>query len=513
MLSLRAGAFHEARDLFRNFADSRTTILDGGATLGKADGPARLTIQALHIDQDLDGNRLRGVIVDAEGDFLGSRRWNHNEPSDFLDLRSDSVQARAEVELADGLGLDLAARFIDAEERQKYHEPIALIGPANAWTAVAREYRDQIRETETFSLAANAVWSAGRDALRNRLLVGADHSWSRLDFRSRASRGTAATAAGRPCPLSIRNPVYRRCDPSTYVLPGYARTITVNDRQGAYLLDELTIGRLVLTGGVRYDAFEDSSNVSGFADDDVTYRAGAVFRLRPDLSVFAQWATSFEPQGTGAQDPRAGGPFAPTTGSIREAGVKTALFGGRVQSSLSAYRIVRENLLQADPRGDPEGDGVNNQVAFGEVVSKGVDLDLATDLTRDWVLTLAYAYNDTRVTETNGRTVLTNAVGDRFANAPEHKLGFWTRYQFPRPGIAFALGGDHVSERISLSDQRVKPYIVFDASVILTRGPWRALLRVDNLLDKTYAASGFIDRNGHFPGEPRSAFVELTRAF
>lgn len=513
MVAARIGGFYERRDTFRTFADSRTTIVDGGVTLGTRDGPARITVQALHIDQDLAANRLRGVIVNNSGDFLGSREWNHNEPDDFLNLRSNSVQVRADFAPVDGLNLDIAGRYIDAVERQKYHEPIALIGPANAWTGVAREYRDQTRANETFSIAANAVWSTTGTGFANRLLAGADYSWNRLDFLGRSLRGGNAPAAGLPCPLSIANPVYRACNPATYALPALTRTITINDRQGVYLLDELTIGRLILTAGIRYDSFRDSSNVSGFSDSDFTYRAGAVFRLRDDLSLFAQWATSFEPQATTAQDPRAGGPFAPTTGSIIEAGVKTALFGGRVQSSLSAYRIIRRNLLQSDPRGDPEGDGINNSVAFGEVTSKGVDFDLAMDVTPNWVVTLAYAYNDTRVTATNNRTVLTNSVGDRFANAPEHKLGFWTRYQFPRPGIAFAIGGDYVSERISLNNQRVKPYFVFDGSIILTRGPWEALIRIDNIFDRTYAASGFIDRNGHFPGEPRSAFIEVTRRF
>jgi iron complex outermembrane receptor protein len=57
----------------------------------------------------------------------------------------------------------------------------------------------------------------------------------------------------------------------------------------------------------------------------------------------------------------------------------------------------------------------------------------------------------------------------------------------------------------------VRPYTVFDASVIYKIGPWSTLLRVDNLFDETYAASGFIDRTGHFPGEPRSVFLEVSR--
>jgi len=38
-----------------------------------------------------------------------------------------------------------------------------------------------------------------------------------------------------------------------------------------------------------------------------------------------------------------------------------------------------------------------------------------------------------------------------------------------------------------------------------------ARVEVDNLFDETYASSGFSDRTGHFPGDPRSVFVELTR--
>jgi iron complex outermembrane receptor protein len=250
-----------------------------------------------------------------------------------------------------------------------------------------------------------------------------------------------------------------------------------------------------------------------YKDDEITYRAGAVYRLRDDISLFGQYATSFEPQSVGSQNPLAGGPFAPTTGDIIEGGVKTALLNGRVQSSLSVYQIKRTNILQTDPEGDPGNDGVDDLISLGEITSKGIEFDIATDITPDWVLTLAYAYNDTRITGDNGGGGFSNNVGDRFANAPEHQLGFWTRYQLPELGLAAAFGGDYVSERLSIDGQRVKPYMVFDASLIYETGALRALLRVDNLFDKTYAASGFIERTGHFPGEPRSVFLEVGYRF
>jgi len=157
--------------------------------------------------------------------------------------------------------------------------------------------------------------------------------------------------------------------------------------------------------------------------------------------------------------------------------------------------------------------GVDQLAPIGEVTSKGFEIDLTTDITPDWVLLLNYGYNDTRITGTAEGQAITNAVGDRFANAPKHKVGFWTRYQVAAIDTAFAFGGEHVSRRISLSGQTVKPYTVFDASIIKGLGFAELLLRVDNILDKIYAASGFSAQSGHFPGEPRTFLAELRFRF
>ncbi len=527
-VALRGGIFFEDRDTPRTFADNRTLMLDGGAAFDI--GPAKLTVQALRIEQDLAANRLRGIPVDNDGHFLAPRRWNHNEPTDFLNLRSTSLYAKFEAEPVEGLKLDVAGRRIVSDETQQYHEPFLLdasnqrvdVNRDGITDGISREFRDQYRESKIWSFGGNAVWSHSfSDTVTNRVLAGFDYSTDDSLSLAASLRGRATASAGRPCPLTFYNPVYRACSSANYAMPAKTRTTTETKRYGFYALNELTVGQLILTAGIRTDTFDDVSianngAVTRFEGSDESYRVGAVWRVRDDLSFFAQYATSFEPQSASAQDPRAGGPFAPTTGDMIEGGVKTALLNGRIQSSLSVYRIKRQNLLQADPRGDPEGDGINNSVTFGEVTSKGVDLDIAADITGNWVLTLTYAYNDTRVTKstTPANGGITNVVaGGRFANAPEHKLGFWTRYQLPRTGLAFALGGDYVSERISLSNQPVNAYFVFDGSVTWKRGPWDLRVRVDNLFDKTYAVSGFNDRGGHFPGEPRSAFVELGYRF
>lgn len=513
-LAARGGLFYEDRGVFRFGAASRTFIADGGVSWDA--GPARLILQATRYDQELAANRLRGVPVDDEGEFIADRRWNHNEPTDYLNLLSDVIQARVEAEPFAGLTFDATLRYNDGFEEQQYHEPRGLFDSDGdgAVDATIREFRDQMRNQETWSFGTNAIWSADLGAnIGNRVLAGFDYFTADSAFMGRSLRGTSQVVPGLPSPLDLINPDYGESNSDTYALPPFEISQTDSSRQGFYLLDELTLGRFIVTAGIRFDSYEDEADGSTVEGDATTYRFGGVYRATDDISLFGQYATSFEPQGASAQTPLAGGPFDPTSGDLVEGGIKTALMGGRVQSSVSAYRIVRANILQADLRGDVGGDGVDDLVALGEVTSKGVEFDIAADVTPDWVVTLAYGYNDTRITGDNGGGGFSGNVGDRFANAPEHQLGFWTRYQFPELGLAAALGGDYVSERVSLDGQPVNPYLVFDASLIYETGPFRALLRVDNLFDRTYAASGFIRRTGHFPGEPRSVFLQVGYRF
>ncbi len=503
----RAGIFYEDRETPRENTGSQTIIYDLG--LGLDLGFAELTLQGTRYEQDLDGNRLRGVLVDDDGNFLADRWWNHNEPDDFLDLVSNNVQAKVEGGIGESISWDIAVRYTDSEENQEYHEPrdpIDTDADGVIDFIATREFRDQTRAEESISFGANAIWSANFGAIENRLLVGIDHFNGEDVFDYDRARGPGDNVLG----LSLITPAYGLSDRTTYNLTTIADgRFNEFTRQGTYLLEELTIGDFTLIGGVRFDRFKDV----GFDDEKATFRVGGVYRVRPDVSIFAQWAESYEPQGVSDQDPLRGGPFDPSEGEIIEGGFKTQLMNGRIQSTVSVYEIVRSNLLQNSGE-DPGMDGFDDLIAFGEVTSRGVEFDLAADITPDWVLTASYAYNDTKVTGDSGEggtDRIRNRVGDRFANAPEHQFGFWTRYQVPAIKTAFALGGDYVSDQLSLSGQTVQSYFVFDASIIWSPGPFDVMLRIDNLFDRTYASSGFLSRTGHFPGDPRSIFVEISK--
>lgn len=515
-ISGRAGAFYETQNLPRRNADDVSQVYDAGLSLDIGEG--EIVLQATRYDQDLGGARLRGVPADDLGHFLADRRWNSNEASDYLRMESNVLQLTGAYALSDSLSIDGGLRWNDGQEVQQYHEPRGLLDTDGdgVFDASRREFRDQERDYENWSAALNAVWSARLGAVDNRVLVGGDWSEQTSNFIGFSLAGDETPQPGLPTPVSLAAPEYGVTDVANYALPprsGYRQTHASAERTGFYLLNEATLGRFIGVVGVRRDSFEDTDRMAGtsFEDNATTWRAGLVYRLRDDVSLFGQWAESFEPQGISAQRPDAGGPFPPSAGEIWEGGVRTELMDGRIQSSASVYRIVKSNILQADPRGDVGGDGVDDQLAIGEVTSEGFELDVTADITPDWVATVSYGYNDARITANAGTGGISNAVGDRFANAPENMLGFWTRYQFPALNLAVAFGGDYVDVRRSIEGQKVRPYVVFDASLIYEVEDWRVLFRIDNLFDETYAASGFIERSGHFPGAPRSMFLELTR--
>lgn len=514
-VSARAGLFYEDYDSFRVNAASETLIADGGLKFGIADGTA-LTVQATHYDQNLPGNRLRGVPADDAGNFLTSIRWNPNEATDFLKLDAQVYQARLDSRLSDAISFNLAARYFEYDERQNYHEVRGLLD-TNAdgrIDTVTREFRDQIRGTEGLSLGGNFIAKARFGGMEHTILLGADGSQEDSTSRSRTARPRNVG----PVPnLSLLDPVYGLTSGADYNLSAmpYSLSRSRATRYGVYAQDQIAFGeRFILLGGVRKDWFEDENRISGagFDDSEVTLRFGGIFKPRQDVSIYASWSDTFEPQGIASQDAAVGGPFAPLTGDQIEGGVKTALLSGRIQASAAVYRIKRQNILQVDPSLPPVN-GRDQLRPIGEVTAKGFEFDLAADVTPDWVVTFNYGYNNTKITGTAPGQAITNAVGDRFANAPRHKLGLWTRYQIAPIDTAIALGAEHVAERLSLDGQRVKPYTIFDASLIKDFGFVEAMLRIENIFDKTYAASGFIERTGHFPGEPRTVFLEVRKRF
>ncbi len=511
----RAGLYADSEQGVRWNADSESVI--GDASLAFDVGQTgELVLQFTDITQNLGGNRLRGVPVNDAGTFLTDRRWNHNEASDFLDMRAKVALVQYRFAPRDTLDVDVAARWFSNNEHQMYHEPMGLIDRDRDGVAewMTRQLRNQIRDNEAFTASANAVWRINTGRIEHKVLFGADVYQLDADFTAQtANSADLARGAGPVRGIDLFNPVYGASTWHDYNLAAlpWRSTSTRSKRYGGYLQDELALGpRWHVLAGLRWDGFRDEDRLggSGVEGNDLSWRLGSTFSVREGLNVYANVASGFVPQSAANQNPAAGGPFDAERSRQWEVGLKS-LLADRVTLNMAAYRIDRSNIVQST--GEVIG-GVNQLAALGLVRSTGMELDLLADITERWVLNLTYAYNDARVKDA-GPNGITNASGDRFANAPRNKVGLWTRYDLPSINSAIGFGVDHVGERVSLDGQTVKAYTVFDVSWKTTWKQWQFQANVKNLFDKVYAASGFIARNGHFPGEPRRVYVQAAYSF
>jgi iron complex outermembrane receptor protein len=458
---------------------------------------------------------LRGVPVDNDGNFLADIRWTASEPTDYQYLEANVLQGTIKHRFAIGNGLDtsIALRHIDNEMTQKYHEPrgaVDLDGDGVV-ESVQRQFRDQFRTNEEYSLTVDNVYVAQLGGMQHTFLIGGDY----FDQRAEEDQRTAPSdIIGFEVPsLSLSNPVYGLTSGTNYsVFPVVTRIEGDYTRTGFYIQDQLQVTEsLQLLAGYRFESYDNKDRVSGESrsDEQSTWRGGVIYRLAENVSVYGSYSQGFVPQPLDSQSPDIGGPFAPEESQQFEVGIKSELFDGRAQGSIAVYQIIKENVLQPDP--DPSAP-TGSLISFGEVTSEGIEFDFVGDLVENWVLMLNYAYNDTRITETTG-AYIANSVGDRFSNAPRHQAGLWTRVDLPSISSAIAGGFDYIDERLSFSGQRVKPYTTFDLS---WHTSWRNLefqLNAKNLFDKEYAQSGFTSRAGHFPGEPRTLSMQITASF
>lgn len=498
-LRIRLGGFYQTKKPFRNNTKEVHALIDVGLEYEVSDRTS-LLLQATYMDQDLMGHRIRGVPVSNDGEFLADISWSAAEPTDFQTLQAHVVQARVAHEFTDSLTTNFTARYISNERDQRYHEPRgAFDSDADGVVdSVRRQQRDQERETEELSFTLDTVYQTEIGGMAHTILVGGDY-FVQDAFEDLGGGGAA--------PLSLANPVYG----TSFV--GDLPTLFLIDNKtsffGIYLQDQVEITDwFQLVGGLRYDDFKQKDKTGGlndFSDSAVTFRGGGVFKPWQGVSLYLSYSEGFRAQGQASQFSPSG-PFDPEESVQYEAGVKGYLFDDRVQAGMAIYQITKENLLQADP--DPNAPP-NSLVSFGRVRAKGVELDLIADVTSRWVFMANYAYNDTRIIEGAG-TFVSFAVGDRFANAPEHTVGLWTRYDIPFLSSAIAGGMDYVSERINFNGQDVKSYVIFDLS---WQTQWKNLsfqINMKNLLNDEYQSSGFTARGGNFPGEPRTVLFQVS---
>lgn len=432
-----------------------------------------------------DDPNLSGVDVPGLPDD-----WNSMSNADYRHTDTSSFNAWLDYRLDERWSLRTGYAH------QRYEIDMLFsgnLGMANNSTLLqGRRVRGQIYSNEGDSLEAQAVGNYDFGATSLRLLLGAqyvDRQFS--DWAAQASNDPALGSDPTASPL----PLWDLGDPSTWDRDATVARSALTENSTDYRIDYRdrsiyagsTFGlyddRLLLLAGWRLTSTENrlTDNPTGlsgptFSEREVTPQYGVLYKLNPELTLFASYAESFLPGSQLLLNPDGSNSTAiPTEGRGYDIGLKASLFGGRVSGTLTYFDIRNRNIVNDLAQTGTGGSVVIYNVQSGEQRSQGVELDTTATLSDNWQLYFSYSYMDARITEFSGDddailaqdpSTLSGAELEnyrnvrRFHDAPlqmsaPNLFNIWTRYDFtgePLAGAYVAGGVNYVHDQTILPD-------------------------------------------------------------
>lgn len=267
---------------------------------------------------------------------------------------------------------------------------------------------------------------------------------------------------------------------------------------GVYLSDELgfldnTI-RLTLAG--RY-TYVKQSNFGGGAQEakHLTPRVGLSVSIDRNTSVYALYDQAFIPQSGRMAN---GKDVQPITGNNTEFGIKRDWLNGKWNTTLSVYRILKNNELTADPFSPPNS-GLS--IELGQKRAQGVEFDIRGSLIRGLSVVANYAFTEATVTKVaNGVTSV--KVGDIVPGYAKHNVNGWVSYKVPAgvlKGTGISGGVTWMMDRATSNwsetnnDQNLPDYFKLDGGVFWEKDKIRLTLNVFNIMDKYLYTGSYYD--------------------
>lgn len=259
----------------------------------------------------------------------------------------------------------------------------------------------------------------------------------------------------------------------------------------------------------RTDLVKDSQSDKTLTGNN--WKAGLVFALTPDTSLYGQYATSTDGVGGLISLSPSQQQYDLATAKQTEIGLKQLFWDQRGEFTLAAYHIVKKKLLTDDP-GNPT---LKQQV--GQQSSNGLEASLDLQLPHAWQLQANAAIVKARYDDfsavVNGETVSYN--GNRPTDVPRRTANLWLSKAI-NDDLKAGAGVRYVDARFAdMANQNELPsYTVVDATL-----SWQALrnttlgLQVNNLFDRQYAQSQYNEGQQWILGEPRSFFVTADYTF
>ncbi|OII58257.1 TonB-dependent receptor, partial [Pseudomonas putida] len=422
----------------------------------------------------------------------GSDNLLHND--------NNMAQVRFEHLLNDNWTLGGGFQYLDGSLKGNAVE--ATSAPADGRT-LQRNFNYRKLEWTDRDWQLNLTGHFDTGAFSHTLLTGVEYE--NYHYSSIIRRSTA------PYTIDIYNPVLGQPRPELAAVPTTWDSEKL-ETWAYFIQDQVALTeRLKALAGVRFERFEHDYDDKRPANRDfskgengVTPRVGLIYDLTETVAVYANTARSFKPN-SGASLQGSG--FDPEKGKSYELGVKWEAPDRQLSVDAAIYHIVKENVLTRDPA-DP-----NYNLAAGEVRSRGLDINIAGNVTPEWRVIGGYAYVDAEVTKDNRLP-----TGTRLANIPKNSVSLLNTYEFQdglAKGLGLGVGVKYVDDRNGQTEAvtyNMDQYTVVDLLAFYkVNDNIRLNLDLKNLFNKEYDEGAF---NFYaYPGAPRTVQAGVSYTF
>jgi iron complex outermembrane receptor protein len=263
----------------------------------------------------------------------------------------------------------------------------------------------------------------------------------------------------------------------------------------AYASDVVNItDRLIASVGVRVDRYENKGNYSvtgtqtskPFSQTAFSPKFGLIYQpIKDALSLFANYQNGFTNPGVYINSDNN-----PTIAKIQnanqiEGGVKLALFNGKLNGTLSYYRINLTNSLRVDPNSP-----VFAQIQDGTQNSKGFEAEIIANPISSVNIIAGFSYNDSKYTK-GGSDV--QGLRPNTAGSP-YLANVYISYRLPQTalkGLGIGFGGNYASSNkiinsVSQGTFELPSYTILNSNLFYDTSKYRVGLSVNNLANKEY---------------------------
>ena len=512
--AFRLNAFYEGLNNHRDFYDGDRFGVNPTA---KFEPGLNTTIDLSYEYIDHDRAIDRGIPTGLDGrpvkDFeeivFGDPELN------FHQLEAHVVRAALQHEVSENLKGNVSAFYGDYDKLYQnfYASGYNQAGTPNQVTLDG--YVDKTRR-ENLVLSGTLIGQIATGSINHTIVAGAEY----IDTSSNQDRYNAFwdTSSDDNEIFTIARPLNLRGGVGVNAAGAMTTndfTADINDEThvdidvfSAYIQNGIEISdRLDLIVGARFDSFDikvfnvPANDRRSRKDEEITPRAGLVFKPLESISVYGSFSESFLP--------RSGEQFANINGNVNqldpdtftnlEAGVKWDFSEG-LSLTAAVFEIEQSSPQVAD--NDPSTlDVIDSKIKGFEAQVKGL-------VTNRWFVSAGYSYLDGEQVNRSGKT------GLRPRELPENMFSIWNSFQVTdKLGLGLGLTYQDESYINNVNSAMLPGYTRLDASAYYdVSDKLRVQVNVENLTDELYFPNSHSTHQASV-GAPVNARVTISGRF